>query len=145
MESLSCRTPMVEISFTIPMNQDRVFAVLEYLLKMHTKQNSNANLSKSADNSSPNIDGLSSYDGEDQNDNGLLASSKPSTSGVMVKSNTSSSGSHSSSSMLNSGGSTTTSGESSSGGYLGMMDKMTSQTDNSQNIGVENEQHAQWL
>eukprot|EP00944_MAST-04C_sp_MAST-4C-sp1_P007027 g7027.t1 len=134
-----------EISFTIPMNQDRVFAVLEYLLKMHTKQNSNANLSKSADNSSPNIDGLSSYDGEDQNDNGLLASSKPSTSGVMVKSNTSSSGSHSSSSMLNSGGSTITSGESSSGGYLGMMDKMNSQTDDSQNIGVENEQHAQWL
>ena len=63
----------------------------------------------------------------------------------MVKSNTSSSGSHSSSSMLNSGGSTITSGESSSGEYLGMMDKMTSQTDDSQNIGVENEQHAQWL
>lgn len=30
-----------EISFTIPMNRDRVFAVLEFLLKMHKTENNN--------------------------------------------------------------------------------------------------------
>ena len=141
-----------EISFTIPMNQDRVFAVLEYLLKMHTKQNSNANLSKPASVRSPNMDDVSDLDGE--NNNGMFESSKPSTFGGMMKSNTSSSGSgsHSSSSMLNSGESDSTtvaSGENSSGGYLGMtdgiMDKITSASGDSQNSNVEHEQHAQWL